>query len=314
MADVVHIAKIRSALDSIVVDNPRAAEAHACFEFLMAHGEHQGHGPKRSVLLVGPSQSGKTTILSAFEASKNTPEKIAEHEIPVLLVSLRANITTKGLAQNILEKIGEYGFQTGAYSGSENQLLSRVNRLLRAAKVKLLILDEFHHILHIESKKAAWAVAETIKLFLIDGCCPVVLSGIEAAKTPFISNRQLAQRAEPIIELHQLDIRDPADRMLFLNFLKLYVAKVETVSGLQNVIGLLDRSTVTAIHATTQGVLGAACNLIKAAVFLALEAGRNHLTVDDLAIATDRWFVRLGLIDHNPFRGAARVRSDRSAA
>ena len=55
-AAVVRAARVRSELDAIVVDNPRARQAHDVFDFLVAHGEHQGSAPKRCVLLSGPSQ------------------------------------------------------------------------------------------------------------------------------------------------------------------------------------------------------------------------------------------------------------------
>ena len=312
--DPLHIGKVRSDLDRIVVDNPRARQAHAQFDFLVAHGDQQGDGPKRCALLVGPPQSGKTTIITSYSERRNTKEKLSADEIPVLVVSLRANISTKGLAQNILEKIGEYGYQTGAHSGSENMLLGRAYKLLGQAKVKLLILDEFHHIANIESRKAAWNVGETIKLFLIDGRCPVVLSGIEAAKTPFLENTQLSQRAEVPLELNRLDIGNPEDRDIFLEFLKVYFAKVEDTAGMSNVIRMLNRETALCIHEVTQGVLGAASNLVKAAVCIALERGRNHLVTEDLAIAADRCFILTGIYSRNPFRDGYRPVATRRAA
>jgi hypothetical protein len=310
-----HIGKVRSDLDQIVVDNPRAQQAHALFEYLIAHGQQQGTGPKRCALLVGPSQSGKTTIIQSFAERKNTAEKLGNDEIPILVVPLRANISTKGLAQNILEKIGEYGYETGAHSGTENALLGRVHKLFGHAKVKLVVFDEFHHIAHIESRKAAWNVGETIKLFLIEGRCPVVLSGIEAAKAPFLENIQLSQRAEAPIELHRLDITNAEDRKLFLEFLKAYLGKVESVAGMSNVVCVLNREAVLCIHEVTQGVLGAACNLIKSAVCLALERGRNHLESDDLAVAADRCFILTGIYGRNPFRdGYGPIVARRAAA
>ncbi len=302
MQAALYAAQVRSQLDRIVVDNPRARQAHQVFDFLIAHGEHQGQDSKRCVLLVGPSQSGKSTILRPYVERRNTPELLQTGKIPVLFVDLKPAITTKGLAQNILDALGRHGFTTGSMSGSENVLLSRVDRLLSAAEVKLLILDEFHHIQNIESRKTAWLVAETIKLFLIEGKCPVVLSGIDVAKTPFLENRQLSQRAEPPIELHRLSATNRADRQLFAEFAKAYVIEAEQVSGLKNIVRLLDADTAACIHEVSQGVLGAACNLIKAAICLAIEAGRDHLTLDDLCSAVDRYFIGLGLYHRNPFR------------
>ena len=307
-------ARVRSELDAIVVDNPRARRAHQVFDFLIAHGEHQGSAPKRCVLLTGPSQSGKSTILKPYVARWNTPAALKALEIPVLFVDLKPAITTKGLAQNILDAIARHGFTTGSSNGSENVLLTRVDRLLEAAKVKLLILDEFHHIQNIESRKTAWLVAETIKLFLIEGKCAVVLSGIETAKTPFLENRQLSQRAEPPIALHRLSAVDPEDRKLFAEFVKAYVREAEKICRLKNVVRVLDAQSAACIHDVSQGVLGSACNLIKAAIVGAVEAGRDHLTIEDFITATDRYFLALGLYHRNPFRTGSAESLKRAAA
>lgn len=300
-------ARLRAKLDAVLVDNPRARHAHAVFDFLVEHGRAQAGGPTRCVLLSGPSQSGKSTILKPYVAARNTPEALESGRIPVLFVDLKPAITTKGLAQNILDAMARHGFTTGSLNGSESVLLSRVDRLLGAAGVELLVLDEFHHIQNIESRKTAWLVAETIKLFLIEGKCPVVLSGIETAKAPFLENRQLSQRAEPPIELHPLSLGSREDRALFAEFLKAYVARVEAISGLADLARLLDASTAACIHEVSGGVLGAACNLIKAAVCGAVADERGHVAASDFARATDRYFVSMGLHARNPFRHGART-------
>jgi hypothetical protein len=302
------IGRVRAALDAIVVDNPRAQEAHERFRYLIAHGKAQGPGAKRGQLLVGPSQSGKSTIISTFADTRNTPARLEAGEVPVLNVTLRANISTKGLAQNILQRLSTYGFYTGAFSGSENELTERVYKSMAEAKVELLVLDEIHHLNNIEKQKSAWSVGEMIKLFLIDGCCPVVLSGIDTAKTPFLENRQLSQRSEPALELHKLDIGRAPDRALFARFLADYLPAVEVASGVGKLITLLNRETITALHTVSEGVLGAACNLIKAAVTNAMLAGRDQLEVDDLARAVEDGFILTRILTGpNPFDCSAPV-------
>ena len=49
-------------------------------------------------------------------------------------------------------------------------------------------------------------------------------------------------------------------------------------------------------------MLGAACNLVKAAVCGAVADGRDHLRGADFELAADRYFVAMGLHHRNPFR------------
>ena len=93
--------------------------------------------------------------------------------------------------------------------------------------------------------------------------------------------------------------------MLFAEFLKAYTAEVEALSGLTNLTRLLDATTAACIHEVSEGVLGAACNLIKATVCGAVADGRSYLSSDDFARATDRYVVAMGLHARNPFRRGA---------
>lgn len=207
----------RAAMDAIFIPTPRTAEAHEQFHFLMDHAA-EGSGSKLCVLLVAPSQSGKSRVIETFAEQMNTAEKLAQRHIPVLHVTLHAEVTRKGLAQDILIALQRFGYETGAMKGSEPEMWERVYRYLRAAGVKLLVLDEIHHV---KSTTAAMArsVGECIKHALLEGPCPIVLSGIYTAELPFKANEQLQQRAIPSIDLRRFRSNIPSDLDLFIEFL-----------------------------------------------------------------------------------------------
>lgn len=292
--------ELRSRADGVVIDNPRALEIRTAIDVLVEHGACQGDGAKRCLLIVGPSQLGKTVVLNDVEGRGNSVDTLKQGLIPVLNVSLRPWVTTKGLVQTILDRVRSFGYSVSD-AGTEAQLIGRMHKLLRAAQTQVLILDEFHHVNNIENQKVAWDVGETIKTFLLEGSCPVVMSGIEAAKEPFLRNQQLAQRSEPAIELRPLRADHPDDRALFLTFLRKFLSEIERVSGFINLFSLFEPEAVAAIHEISHGVLGRSCNLLKATMQIAFQERRTYITLDDLARAAQRSFVDLGLHHRNPF-------------
>lgn len=292
-------AQRRAVADGIVIDNPRARRAHQVFDFLVEHGKLRASDSKQAVLMAAPSQTGKSTIINTYAARKNTPEALEERRIPVLVVTLDANVTRKGLAENILEAIEERGFQTGPHSGSETKLLRRVRLYLASAKVELLVLDEIHHLVHSESQKLAKSVSETIKRMLIKGVCPIVMAGIEDAYRLPQANSQLAQRCLPSIDLSPLQATQ--DGALMIHFLDDYAAKLEEQEVICHSPELTTEETAACICDVSRGILGAACNLIKDALCIATLGGRNTITRQDLSEATDKSFIAKGLYDRNPF-------------
>ncbi len=292
-------AERRAAMEQLFVATPRTAEAHDRFQFLIDHSE-VGSGTKLCVLLVAPSQSGKTRVIQTFVEQQNTQALLDRRQIPVLHVTLHAEVTRKGLAQDILIALQEHGFETGAMKGSEAELWERVYRYLRAACVKLLVLDEIHHV-KTSSETMARSVGECIKHALLKGPCPIVLSGIYKAELPFRANEQLQQRAIPSIDLKPFRADTPSDLTLFMKFLAAYLVRMEEIGIATNATALIDGDGPACILEVSQGVLGAACRLIIEAVVLMTLAGRHALSREDLAKATDDAFVRSGLCQRNPF-------------
>lgn len=304
----------RAAMDRIVISNPRIVAAHQKFDFLVELGHLRAGEAKRCVSLIAPAQTGKTTIIDEYVRRLNTAEALALGEIPALKVTLRANVTRRQFAQDILEGFEQFGCNALVETGAELQLLRRATKYLAERNVKILFFDEFHHLVHSDNKKVVMSVSETVKHLLLTGSCPIVVAGLEEARRPFDVNTQLAHRAEAHLDLSPLDPLCPEDIDLFFNFLTDYLVKTEQVGAAKDIKGILDADGPACILEVSQGVLGAACNLVKEAVQVAAADGRSVVSRNDFTVATDR-AVRNRLYIRNPFRdGRAPLKRKKLAA
>jgi hypothetical protein len=313
---VVEATKRVSQADKILIEHPRVQEANETFDRMRAYAAQGSGRGTTGFLLVAPAQTGKSTIINAYSGRLNTDEALAEGRIPAIVVTLQANQTRKGLAQDILKGFEKHGLETGWKRGTEATLLDRAQTYIRQRRTEILFLDEFHHLVHSDNKSVAASVAETIKWLLIEAVVPVVMSGIEEAWRPIRANTQLAMRCEKPLEMKKLDVRNATDRKLFGGFLARYLVEFESREIASNATRLLEIPGIPDnIQDVSGGVLGRACNLIKEALFLAVLDGRDNIDPGDLAIATERKFVSMGIVDRNPFTdGLAPVSPARRAA
>ncbi|TAJ72125.1 MAG: hypothetical protein EPO51_08390 [Phenylobacterium sp.] len=301
--NVAEAARRLAAADAIVVDNPRARAAHRTFDFMRESRRQGSDRGTRGFLMVAPPQTGKSTILSSYLARANTEEALAEGRIPVLMVTLTANQTRKGLSQDILRALAPFGYLAPWKSGTESVLLDRVATYIRRCQVELLILDEFHHLVHSDKLEVNSSVSEMVKWLLIEAVAPIVMSGIDDAWKPVRGNVQLARRCEPPLELHQLDPSSAEDRKLFQEFLAAYLVELEDRDIAKNATNLLHMDGVPdGLFSVAKGVLGETCNLLKSALHLALQDGREEITHADLELATDMNYVAFKPGTSNPFK------------
>jgi hypothetical protein len=288
-------ARKRAAADQIVVENDRAELVRERVRYLVEHARHNNGGCALGTLIVGPRQTGKSTILRTISSELNRPEAIDAGELPALFVTLDEQVTRKQLAQNIASALEDHGFNAGPFDRkregrTEAEVFRRLRIQLSALKCKLLILDEFHQIKNVDSQKVAFSVGEAIKRFLIAGVCPVVMSGLEDAREPFTTNEQLAKRCLDEIYFKPLQVQEAADAELFIAFLKSYLAELQARGILNNTRDLLAGSVSGGIFLVTEGVLGDACNLIKYAMDECTLSGRDRVSLADLSLATKKYF------------------------
>jgi hypothetical protein len=291
----------RALLNNILVDTPRLRAAHQAFDFLVELRDLEPNLPRRCIPMIAPSQSGKTKIIDSYMARLNTPAATENGNIPALKVELQDGITRRQFAQSILFSFADLGYETLAESGTELTLIQRAKVYLAKHNVRILFIDEFHHLVYSENQRLVRAIGEMVKSLLNQGPCSIVVAGIRNGRRPFYDNEQLAFRSEPPIHIPPFDPGIPGHVSLYRDFLSDYLVAAERVGAAGGLLNLLIDDMPACIWEVSRGVGGAACDLIKIAVQVAADNGRWDVCRHDLIAATDH-FVFLKLYDRNPFR------------
>jgi hypothetical protein len=187
-------ARIRRIRTDRWISYARAELAHSAIEDLLTF-------PKRTrmpnLLLVGPTNNGKTMIVEKFrrahpptEAS-DSDDRIAN--IPVLKVQMPPGPDERRFFGAILDALGFPHLPTESISRRQDAAM----RVLRATNVGLLIIDEVHNLL------SGAAVQQSRMLNLLRWLgnelqIPLVAVGTAKALHAIQSDDQLANRFEPI--------------------------------------------------------------------------------------------------------------------
>lgn len=288
-------------MEGLIVEHPRLVQVHQKMDTLVSHGRRNPK-EKQCMALIADSGTGKTVMINTFVAKMNTPDARARGDIPALHVTLKAKITPKGFVQDVLFKIAEMnGVETAPHIGNENVLLERACKLMRAAHVEILIIDEFHHLVLTDNEKIAYTVGETMKWMLQAGVCPMVMCGTEKARKPFRANPQLVRRAIPPVPLEPLRSSRKEDRDLFGEFLAKYLVAMGKLGVCQNSRALFYGDIPSCLLEASGGILGLSCKLLIEAIRLMTFEGRDELSRDDLTRANDLLLLS-GVCQTNPFR------------
>lgn len=137
---------------------------------------------------------------------------------PVLNIVLHRACTPKMLAEQMLRALG---VPEGLCSkGTEPTLTERVKHHLIEQRVKVVILDEFQHLLDHRTRHGVSRVADYIKTLLNLGVASFVLSGVPEAEAIYTENLQLMRRSLGHFQLKPLDKNDPQDRVDFRDIMK----------------------------------------------------------------------------------------------
>lgn len=219
-----------------------------------------------NLLLMGETNNGKTAILSRFVRDHDRVENRRGDNayLPVLMVQAPPGPDEVRLYQAIL-----LGLNAPPINERAERLQFRVIRVLKQVGIRMLIVDEIHHVLSGPSAKQRYFL-NVIKYLGNELQIPIVAAGIEDAYNAIQSDAQLANRFHPVTlpTWHQ-DTE-------FLRLLKTF----EMVLPLRRPSNLSEPMLSTKLLEMTEGTIGELAMLLEIAATLAIKSGAEMISPD----------------------------------
>lgn len=217
-----------------------------------------------NLLIVGDTNNGKTMLVERFKKLHPASDNPSGEGVSVPVLVIQAPpVPDEGRFYNtILDAL----FAPFKPNDRVDRKQFQAIKLLRYVGLKMLVIDEIHHVLAGNLNKQR-AFLNVIKYLGNELQLPIVGVGTKDAFRAIQTDSQLANRFEPaILPLWKFD-ED------FLRLLKSF----EMLLPLREASNLYDTSLATTIFSMTEGHIGELAKLLAEAAVLAVERGRERI-------------------------------------
>ncbi len=227
-----------------------------------------------NILLVAPSFNGKTSILRRF-VSQHLPDLDPLNEIticPVVMVEAPPKPDISDFYTRILDAL----MAPYKPTASVQEKYSQIKRLFRQMEVRMLIVDEIHHLIA-GSLNRQQEFRNALKSLGNETMVSMVTAGIEDAYNAFNTDPQMSSRFTPE-ELPLWKANNEFGSML---------ATLELRMPLKLPSNLKEPSAMLAIHTRSEGTFGDMCDLVKELAVDAIRSGTEQITLAQ--VNTMKW-------------------------
>lgn len=227
-----------------------------------------------NLLLVGDTNNGKTVIARRFEKLHPAKER-AEGEgvfVPVLVVQAPPVPDDTRFYTAILDELFAPHRPTQRAARKQFEVI----RLLRYVGLKMLVIDEIHHVLAGHEAKQRQFL-NVIKYLGNELQLPIVGVGIKEAVRALQTDPQLANRFEPV----------PLPRWEMGRDYLMLLASLEKMIPLREPSGLAQPKLATRLLAMSEGTIGELVALLTAAAVYAVRTGAER--IDERTLASIDW-------------------------
>lgn len=224
-----------------------------------------------NLLLVGPSNNGKTMIVEKFRrehlpGSEENPHDSAVR-VPVLKVQMPPAPDERRFFAAILEALGAPDRVTGRLHLKQDMVV----RMMRATGARMLIIDEVHNLLS-GTRDQQRRFLNLLRWLGNELQIPLVAVGTAAALRAIQSDDQLANRFTPFgLPPWQSD----AEFARLINTL-------ETVMPLKKPSNLSEPFVAQKLLTASEGILGEIIAIVTKAAVSAIQAGEERIRPDAL--------------------------------
>jgi hypothetical protein len=259
-------ARIYAIKEGFWIGYPRAKEILAGMEDLLSHPRITR---MPNMLLVAPSFNGKTSILKRF-LDRHPPivNPIAEAtECPVIMIESPNKPDVGDFYSRILQKLMAPYKPTASVAEKAHQ----VRQLFETLKVRVLIIDEIHHLIAGGSNKQR-EFRNALKSLGNETQISIIAAGIEDAFNAFNTDPQMSSRFTP----------EALPKWKQTNSYAEILVTLENRTPLRKASNLSEGALAYAILKRSEGTLGDICDLVKAAAIDAIRKGTEQITIPQL--------------------------------
>jgi hypothetical protein len=215
--------------------------------------------------------------------------------VPVFYAETPSPVTEKGMASHMLRMLGD----PAAYKGTQPALNSRLIDLIKDCGVKLVILDDFHHLIDKKTNRVLHSVSEWLKVLIKETETMYLVVGIEGeVETILDANKQLGRlfAARHTLEPFTWNPSKISTIKEFASFIK-YVerARIPLAKSMPR-MELLFR-----VYYATNGVVANIMNLMNLATVLSVDRGQEEIEPSMLSLAFQKRLVKHIKGKVNPF-------------
>jgi hypothetical protein len=153
---------------------------------------------------------------------------------------------------------------------------------------EVTFVDETQHFVDSDTRRKRMSVGNAMKKFVNAGISALVLLGTDEASGILQTNLELADRISRQFDLKGANLDDPAQRAVYVSFLRTFRVGIEARGILASAAILETGETVGLLSMQTEGKLGTTVRITKAAVRVALQEGATSLLPSHYATAIAR--------------------------
>ena len=219
---------------------------------------------RSNLLIVAAPGNGKTTVIDHFRERNPAQSPVrADPFLPVLAFDMPPD-PSEGRFWNAVLRAMSVSFREGDNSVKKESLALDC---LRALKVRVLVIDEFHNALHGNPKQTRQFLA-TLKNLINALAIPIVAAGTKEAVIALNSDPQMTSR---------FDVTTLPKWELNSEFLRLLVT-FERLIPLAEPSGFKSREMATKIFQFSGGTIGGVSDLLRRAAVIAVRRGEEKIT------------------------------------
>ncbi|MCB0164814.1 MAG: TniB family NTP-binding protein, partial [Anaerolineae bacterium] len=270
------------SLHDTLIRYPKFKELHN--DIRECQEESQVANEPQCMSLEGVTGVGKSTLIRDYIKEFPRSETTGGIKIPILYVEMPSPVTVKTLAQTMLAYLGDPGWD----KGTQPVLDARIIKFIKHCEVKLVVLDDFQHLIDSETEKILAKVSNWLKTLIKKSGVPFLVIGIDGKVEMILQSNDQLSRLFAVREKLSKFEWDASKPETIQSFAKFMVAT-------EKVIGLRlpwcsngDAELLFRLHYATDGVVANIMNLMRSARRAADTQGTEQLDLNILAAVYDK--------------------------